>query len=118
MSEESGPNPKFVYDDLREWLAAAEALGEVRTVTGASWEEDIGLAAEAVLRNDSGPCVVFDEVPGCPRGFRLLMNLFAGKRRNMTMGFPGSFPAQAKCLSKAALRQSSAASAWTRCRLI
>lgn len=79
--------PKIAYDDLREWLVLAEALGEVRTVRGASWQEDIGLAAEAVLRLENGPCVVFEDVPGCPPGFRLLMNMFAGTRRGMTLGF-------------------------------
>jgi UbiD family decarboxylase len=78
----------IAYDDLREWLALAEELGEVRTVRGASWQEDIGLAAEAVLRAENGPCVVFEDIPGCPKGFRLLMNVFAGTRRNMTFGFP------------------------------
>ena len=57
-------------------------------VKGASWQEDIGLAAEAMLRAEDGPCVVFDEVPGCPKGFRVLINMFAGIRRNMTLGFP------------------------------
>src|SRR6266568_312731 len=76
------------YDDLRERLAQAERLGEVRHVLGASWQEDIVLAAEAILRAEHGPCVVFDEVPGCPKGFRLLLNMFAGVRRNMTLGFP------------------------------
>ena len=78
----------IAYDDLREWLARAELLGEVRNVKGASWQEDIGLAAEAILREENGPCVVFDEVPGCPKGFRVLLNMFAGVRRNMTLGFP------------------------------
>jgi 4-hydroxy-3-polyprenylbenzoate decarboxylase len=80
--------PEILYDDLREWLDLADRLGEVRHVKGATWQEDIGLAAEAVLRAENGPCVVFDEVPGCPKGFRLLMNMFAGKRRTMTFGFP------------------------------
>src|SRR5467141_2721973 len=78
----------IAYDDLREWLAMAERLGEVRTVKGANCEEDIGLAAEAVLRAEHGPCVVFEDIPGCPKGFRLLLNMFAGTRRNMTLGFP------------------------------
>src|SRR5579884_1484697 len=78
----------IAYDDLREWLAHAERLGEVRRVSGATWQEDIGLAAEAVLRAEYGPCVVFDDIPGCPKGFRVLLNMFAGKRRNMTLGFP------------------------------
>jgi hypothetical protein len=76
------------YDDLREWLAHAERLGEVRTLQGASWEEDIGLVAEAILRAENGPCVVFDDVPGSPKGYRVLLNMFAGTRRNMTLGFP------------------------------
>ncbi len=78
----------IAYDDLREWLAMAERLGEVRTVKGANCEEDIGLAAEAVLRAENGPCVVFEDIPGCPKGSRLLLNMFAGTRRNMTLGFP------------------------------
>ncbi len=81
---------KIVYDDLREWLVQAEALGEVRTVSGASWQEEIGLAAELVLRSDNGPCVVFDKVPGCDPGYRVLTNFFGGKRKNMTLGFPTS----------------------------
>src|SRR5437867_2073505 len=35
-----------------------------------------------------GPCVRFEDMPGCPKGFRLLLNMFAGTRRNMTLGFP------------------------------
>src|SRR5208282_5233623 len=88
MNQHSNVKAAIAYDDLREWLAHAERLGEVRNVSGASWEEDIGLAAEAVLRAENGPCVVFDEIPGCPKGFRLLLNVFAGTRRNMTLGFP------------------------------
>ncbi len=86
----TGGNLKCVlaYDDLRGWLAEAERLGELRTVRGASWQEDIGLAAEAVIKEDDGPAVLFDDVPGCAPGHRVLMNVFAGKRRNMTLGFP------------------------------
>ena len=88
MTDRGNLDAHIAYDDLREWLTYAERLGEVRKVEGASWQEDIGLAAEAVLRAENGPCVVFDAIPGCPKGFRLLMNVFAGKRRNMTLGFP------------------------------
>jgi UbiD family decarboxylase len=88
MVEQSNWAGKITYNDLREWLALAERLGEVRMVKGANCEEDIGLAAEAVLRAENGPCVVFEDIAGCPKGFRLLMNMFAGTRRNMTLGFP------------------------------
>jgi len=88
MSDGKNFTAHIAYDDLREWLDYAERLGEVRHVSTASWQEDIGLAAEAVLRHEDGPCVVFDDIPGCPKNFRLLLNVFAGKRRNMTLGFP------------------------------
>jgi 3-octaprenyl-4-hydroxybenzoate carboxy-lyase len=88
MNDASNVAAAIAYDDLREWLARAELLGEVRKVKGANWQEDIGLAAEAVLRAEDGPCVVFEDIQGCPKGFRVLMNMFAGTRRNMTLGFP------------------------------
>ena len=62
----------IAYDDLREWLEIAERMGEVRHIEGATWQEDIGLVAEAILRAESGPCVVFDNVPGCPKGLALI----------------------------------------------
>ena len=76
------------YDDLRDWLREADRLGELRTVKGASWKGDIGQAADLVIREDDGPAVLFDEVEDSPPGYRILINVFAGKRRNMTLGFP------------------------------
>ncbi len=80
--------PQWRYSDLREWLREADKLGELKTVLGASWQEEIGLASDVVIPSDDGPAVIFDEVPGSPKGFRLLINVFAGKRRAMTLGFP------------------------------
>src|SRR5262249_6831974 len=79
--------PQWRYGDLREWLRETEKLGELKTVLGASWQEEIGLASDVVIPSDNGPAVIFYEVPGGPKGFRLLINVFAGKRRAMTPGF-------------------------------
>ncbi len=76
------------YDDLRDWIAEAERLGELRHVTGANWQEEIGMAAELVSHSDNAPAVLFDQVPGCAPGFRVLTNIFGAKRKNMTLGFP------------------------------
>src|SRR5262245_31006752 len=43
MTEGSNVTAHIAYDDLREWLARAERLGEVRHIKGASWQEDMGL---------------------------------------------------------------------------
>jgi UbiD family decarboxylase len=79
------------YDDLRTWLAEAEKMGEVRVVKGASWQEEIGMAADLVMHSDSAACLVFDEVPGYRKGFRVLVNFFGGRRKSMTLGFPLHF---------------------------
>jgi UbiD family decarboxylase len=79
---------RIPYDDLREWIAEADRLGELRHVKGANWQEEIGMAAELVSHADAGPAILFDEIPGVKPGFRVLSNLFAGRRRNMTLGFP------------------------------
>jgi UbiD family decarboxylase len=86
--KQNSVEPQWLYNDLREWMNEADRLGELRTVLGASWQEEIGLAADVVVPAEEGPAVVFDEVPGCPKGFRLVINVFAGKRRGMTLGFP------------------------------
>ncbi|MEE2662110.1 MAG: UbiD family decarboxylase [Pseudomonadota bacterium] len=79
---------KIPYNDLRQWLEEAEKLGEVKHVQGASWERDIGMASEVVQHNEKAPCVVFEDVPGTIEGSRVLVNFFAAKRMNMTLGFP------------------------------
>jgi 4-hydroxy-3-polyprenylbenzoate decarboxylase len=79
---------RFAYDDLRSWLAEAERLGEVKTVRGAGWAEEIGMATELVSHSDKAPAVVFDDIPGVAKGFRVLANIFGGRRKNMTLGFP------------------------------
>jgi 4-hydroxy-3-polyprenylbenzoate decarboxylase len=83
------PNAAFhlSYEDLREWITEADRLGELRIVKGASWQEEIGMAATLVSHSDNAPALLFDEVPGCSKGFRVLVNLFGGKRKNMSLGF-------------------------------
>ncbi len=78
----------FAYDDLREWIAEADKLGEMRYLDGMSWERDIGMVTELLHHTDPAPCALFDKIPGSPDGFRVLTNFFGGKRRGMTIGFP------------------------------
>ena len=47
MDESRSHNIKLdvPYDDLREWIAQADKLGELRVAEGYDWEEQIGMAA-------------------------------------------------------------------------
>jgi UbiD family decarboxylase len=80
--------PRIVYEDLREWLEEARKLGEVKEVTGLSWQQDIGMVAELASHDESAPCFVFSDIPESIPGSRVVVNFFGGKRKNMTLGFP------------------------------
>ena len=76
------------YDSLRDFIAEIDALGELRTINGASWQEEIGALTDVLQHDEKAPAVIFDEVPGYPKGFRVLVNAFGGKRQNIILGFP------------------------------
>jgi 4-hydroxy-3-polyprenylbenzoate decarboxylase len=77
------------YLDLRDWIAKARELGEVRDVLGATWQEDIGHVSEMLHHTDDAPVALFDEIPGYPKGHRILVNANATRRRlALTLGLP------------------------------
>ena len=47
------------YKGLREWLAEVDEIGELRTVRGASWEEEIGRIAEMLVHTEGAPHMPF-----------------------------------------------------------
>jgi UbiD family decarboxylase len=77
------------YRDLRDWITAAEAIGELRRVEGATWETDIGEVSEMLVHTLGAPAVLFDDVPGYPTGQRILVNANATRSRlALTLGLP------------------------------
>jgi UbiD family decarboxylase len=80
----SGPELK---QDLRAWLAQMQAAGEIQLVMGAERERDIGGIVDIYQRRMGNPAVLFDDVPGYPRGYRILANILTSvKRINLTLG--------------------------------
>ena len=75
--------------DLRAWLAALRAAGEVQDIAGAEREKEIGGIVDIYQRKVGNKAVLFDEVPGFPRGYRILANILTSVRRiNITLGLP------------------------------
>ena len=61
--------------DLREWLQHVEEMGELRRVTGADRDVDLGPLSQSVEQlPNGGPALLFDEIHGFPKGFRILTN--------------------------------------------
>ena len=75
--------------DLRDWLAEAEGLGEVRVLRGIPWDLDMGAITELVGRQRERPALLFDDIPGYPSGHRVLTNpVGSWSRFALAMGLP------------------------------
>jgi 4-hydroxy-3-polyprenylbenzoate decarboxylase len=75
--------------DLRTWLAEMQAHGEVQDVSGAEREEEIGGIVDIYQRKMGQKALLFDDVPGFPRGHRVLANVLTSvKRIALTLGLP------------------------------
>ncbi|HYN12971.1 MAG TPA: UbiD family decarboxylase [Burkholderiales bacterium] len=58
--------------DLRLWLTEADKLGELKEVRGADWNLELGAISELNVKKDAPPALLFDEIKGYPKGFRVL----------------------------------------------
>jgi UbiD family decarboxylase len=64
----------IIYKDLREYIDAADRLGELRRVDGADWDLEIGAITEVAARATKPKVVLFDNIKGYPKGFRVIVN--------------------------------------------
>jgi UbiD family decarboxylase len=75
--------------DLREFLARIEKAGELLRIPGVDWNLEMGTLAEAVNERSNAPAILFEQVPGYPKGFRTLSGATNSmKRLAITLGFP------------------------------
>jgi 4-hydroxy-3-polyprenylbenzoate decarboxylase len=72
--------------DLRTFLDVLDKHGELKTVSGAETNLEIGAITEVALQND-GPALLFDQIPGYAPGYRVASNVCPTNRRGLlTMG--------------------------------
>ena len=75
--------------DLRNWIAEIAAAGELQTISGAEPKQEIGGIVDIVQRRMGNPAVMFDEIPGFPKGFRVMANILTSVPRiNIALGLP------------------------------
>ncbi|HYY88893.1 MAG TPA: UbiD family decarboxylase [Chloroflexota bacterium] len=89
VTEEVRAPAPSLWRDTREWLDRVAAIGELRVVRGASWQEDIGAITEMLDHTENSPAVIFDDVPGHASGWRVLVNANGTPpRQAITLGLP------------------------------
>src|SRR5580704_8255474 len=75
--------------DLRDWISAIEAAGQLKTIKGAETKEEIGGFVDIYQRKMGNPALLFDEVPGFPKGHRIIANILTSVPRiNVALGLP------------------------------
>jgi UbiD family decarboxylase len=73
--------------DLRAWIALLREAGELQDIQGAEREREIGGIVDIYQRRIGNKAVLFDDIPGHPRGHRILANILTSVRRiNITLG--------------------------------
>jgi 3-polyprenyl-4-hydroxybenzoate decarboxylase len=79
------------YRGLRGWLERVDAMGELKRVSGAHWDAEMGAITHMLTEKSGGaaPAILFDDVPGYARGYRTLYGeLSSIGRIALTLGLP------------------------------
>ena len=79
------------YRGLRDWLERVDKMGELLKVNGAHWDREMGAITQMLTEGGKGkaPAILFDEVPGYPKGYQTLYGQFSTIRRvALTLGLP------------------------------
>jgi UbiD family decarboxylase len=77
--------------DLRDWLEDVERHGELKKISGVDWNLEMSGIYEIVAKELAGPkpVLLFEDIPGCAKGFRTTFGLFGSPRRvAKTLGLP------------------------------
>jgi hypothetical protein len=82
---------RMQYRGLRGWLEQVDKMGELRKVDGAHWDVEMGAITHMLTEKSRGaaPAILFDNVPGYPKGYRTLYGQLSSARRiALTLGLP------------------------------
>jgi len=81
----------MAYSDLRDYMRAVDNYGELKRFNGVDWNLEMGSIAEIVYHEgkDPKPALLFDEIPGYPKGYQCLFGTICSPRRvAMAFGLP------------------------------
>ena len=78
------------HRDLRELLERAEVTNELVTINGVDWNLEMGALTELIHHaRPNPPAILFQRIPGFPKGFRVLSGAAnSSQRLAITLGFP------------------------------
>jgi len=76
-------------DDLRDWLEKVDKMGQLKRIDGADWDMEIGCAAAMNVKRDDNFALLFDNIKGYPKGYRVVTSSLANHDRlELTLSLP------------------------------
>ena len=81
------------YRDLRGFIDQVDAIGDLRRISGAAADYEIGGITEVAAGLAHCPALLFDKIPGQPAGNRVFTNATVGpKRAALALGIDPALP--------------------------
>ena len=73
----------MAYKDMRDWLSSVEQDGELKRISGASWDLEMASISEIIYREGIRPipALLFDSIKEYPKGYQALFGLLSSPRR-------------------------------------
>lgn len=79
----------MLIQDLREWMARVDELGDLTRVGGADPHLELGGLVDLYQWDMGNPALLFDDIVGYQPGYRILANVFTSLRRiGLSLGLP------------------------------
>ncbi len=71
------------HKDVRDWIKIIEQDGELKKINGADWNLEMGGITEILYHEGKRPvpALLFDDIPGYPKGYRTLFGFLSSPRR-------------------------------------
>lgn len=70
------------YEDLRGFIEQVERLGGLKRISGADTKYEIGAITEVAAGMPECPALLFDDIPGFSKGFRIFTNATVNAKRS------------------------------------
>jgi 4-hydroxy-3-polyprenylbenzoate decarboxylase len=81
------------YRDLREFIDLVDGIGDLRRISGAKLEYEIGGITEVAAGHELCPALLFDAIPNQPKGNRVFTNATVNARRaSLALGIDPELP--------------------------
>ena len=71
------------HKDVRDWIKIIEQDGELKRINGADWNLEMSGITEILYHEGKRPvpALLFDDIPGYPKGYRTLFGFLSSPRR-------------------------------------